>query len=194
MVNINKHLQAEMKSCTSCFNCVGDAVVFLCATSRFISFVFYVPLQIYAGLDHVIASQVIVKEPNSLTKLWNSPMTEDSYLEGRWSRLNWGNKSLSIKELFWISLFNNLLLLLDIYTVNELRLQDGSKIMLQSGNLSIDKIIFSILHNTDFVFLVLLELHLCIWQMLSFKGEQQQFVKGPTTFVIYKLCFIWQID
>lgn len=129
MVNINKHLQAEMKSCTSCFNCVGKAVVFLCVTSCFIGFFFYIPLLIYAELSHVIASQFIVKEPNSLTtKLWNSPMTEDSHLEGRWSRLNWGNKSLSLKELFWISLFNNLLILLDIYTVNDLRLQDGFKI------------------------------------------------------------------
>ncbi len=83
-------------------------------------------------------------------------------------------KSLFIKQLFWISLFYNLLILHDIYTVNELRLKDYYKIMLQSGKLSIDKIIFCILHNTDFVFLVLLELHLhlCIWQMLSFKGAQ----------------------
>lgn len=189
MVNINKYLQAEMKSCTSCFNCVGNAVVFLCVTSRFISFFFYVPLQIYAELSHVIASQFIVKEPNSLTELWNSPMTEDRHLEGRWSRLNGGNKSLSLKELFWISLFNNLLILLDIYTVNDLRLQDGFKIMLQSGNLSIDKVIFF----SDFVFLVLIETS-TFMHLTNALIQMGTFVKEPTQFVIYKWCFIWQID
>ncbi|KAL1254449.1 hypothetical protein QQF64_016678 [Cirrhinus molitorella] len=58
-----------------------------CCTYNFMEnmkdFVFHVPLQIYAGLNHVTASQFIVKEPNSLTKQCSCPMPEDSHLERR---------------------------------------------------------------------------------------------------------------
>lgn len=89
---------------------------------------------------------------------------------------------MSLKELFWISLFNNLLLIvLDIYTVNDLRLQDGFKIMLQSGNLSIDKVIFF----SDFVFLVLIETF-TFMHLTNALIQMGTFVKEPTQFVIYK--------
>lgn len=56
--------------------------VFLSVASHFM-FGFYTALQLHAGLNHVIASQFIVEEPNSFTKLCNSPMTEDGSVEGR---------------------------------------------------------------------------------------------------------------
>lgn len=68
LVNINKHMYMLKWTPTSCFNCLWNAVLFLFVTSCFISFVFCVPLQIYAGLNHVIASQFIVKEPNHLNR------------------------------------------------------------------------------------------------------------------------------
>lgn len=89
LVNINKHIYRLKWTHTSCFNCMWNAVLFLCVTSCFICFVFYVPLQIYAGMNHVIASQFIVKEPNHL----NSKTAVPWELEGIWNRLNWGNKS-----------------------------------------------------------------------------------------------------
>lgn len=109
LVNINKHMYMLKWTPTSCFNCLWNAVLFLFVTSCFISFVFCVPLQIYAGLNHVIASQFIVKEPNHLNRkncVTDSHMTEDSHLERSSSRLNWGNKSL-----FWI-MFRGILLCL----------------------------------------------------------------------------------
>lgn len=84
MVNRNKYLQAEMKSCILPVSTSwGNAVDILCVASRHISFAFCVLLQMYAGLNHVIVSRFILKEPNSLTERCKSPMTEDSHLEER---------------------------------------------------------------------------------------------------------------
>lgn len=63
VVNINKHLLADMRSRTSCLNyeeCGSLSLV--CVTSCFIGFVFYVLLQKYTEPDHVLASQLIVKD------------------------------------------------------------------------------------------------------------------------------------